>query len=128
MYVYIIPNFLNFSGSFLKKTPHISGDWFLKTEVPLFRFCSGKSSRDKRPKIPPFPRKMGIRMRPHCTFELGGGGRDLSYLISRQNTASHVISLHINLEVLTVLCWQTPSLNWSVEICKLEMKIGIHRS
>ena len=38
----------------LLKIPHISGDWF--RNHPFSGFLSGKSSRDKRPKIPrPFP-------------------------------------------------------------------------
>ena len=64
------PFFLIFSGSFWK-IPHISGDWFKNT--PYSGFSQENLPETNSKKIPPFPKKMGKRMRPPCPLEWGAG-------------------------------------------------------
>ena len=58
--------FSQFLGKLLKNTPYM-GDWFKNTPF------SGFSREDSNGQNTPFPEKIGIRMRPPCTFEWGGG-------------------------------------------------------
>ena len=44
------------------------------TKTPPFLGLLRKSSQDYSPKIPPFPKKKGIHMRPHYAFEWGRAG------------------------------------------------------
>ena len=69
-----IPPFFLIVGSFWK-IPHILGDWV--RNIPFI------SSRNKRPKIPPFPGKWKCACGPPCTYDWGrgGGGLDWNFTI-----------------------------------------------
>ena len=60
------PPFFLISREASRKIPHILGDWFKNTPFSVCFF--------PRKKGLPFPEKMGICMRPPCTFVWGGGG------------------------------------------------------
>ena len=80
----LIPPFLgrvyNYYISLLKARETFTYKLLKNTPYLLFRFLSGKSSRNKETaKNTPFPEKMVRRTRPPCTFEWGGGGGGGSY-------------------------------------------------